>query len=95
MLQEIHTGQVSEDQIPVDVKIDSKTLLDSLNSTKQVDEKTIRHLIAWLKEQLFDKKVKQIDWVCSEEMIADVFTKANVKSDLILEVVREGKFNTF
>ena len=95
MLQEIYTGQVSEDQIPVDVKIDSKTLLDSLNSTKQVDEKTIRHLIAWLKEQLFDKKVKQIDWVCSEEMIADVFTKANVKSDLILEVVREGKFNTF
>ena len=89
MLKEIYSGRVSEAQIPVDVKIDSKTLLDSLYSTKQVDKKTIRHLIAWLKEQLQDGKIKQIDWVCSENMIADVFTKANVKTELILKVVQK------
>jgi glutaredoxin 2 len=39
MIQEIYSGNVGENQIPVVVKIDSKTLLDSLNSSKQIDEK--------------------------------------------------------
>ena len=46
MFQEIVSGNMSENQIPVEMKIDSKTLFDSLNSSKQVDEKTIRHLIS-------------------------------------------------
>ena len=37
MIKEIYTGKVSSNQIPVEVKIDSKTLLDSLNSTKQLN----------------------------------------------------------
>ena len=90
MLKEIFTGKVSEAQIPVEVRTDSKTLIDSIASTKQVDEKTIRHLIAWIKEQKEESKVQRIDWVCSEEMVADVFTKTNVKTDLILSVMRKG-----
>ena len=92
MLKEIYTGKVLEDQIPVEIKIDSLTLHDSIRSTKQVDEKTIRHLVAWIKQQRDEAKVKQIDWVCSEEMLADVFTKSNVKTDPILDVLRKGKF---
>ena len=90
MMKEIYTGKVSELQIPFEANIDSKTLHDSLQSTKQVDEKTIRHLIAWIKEQMEEEKVKAINWVASEDMIADIFTKANVKSNQILDVVREG-----
>ena len=90
MIKEIYTGKVSSNQIPVEVKIDSKTLLDSLNSTKQIDEKTIRHLIAWIKQQMEDKTISSIDWVCSKEQHADVFTKKNVKTDTILTIVSEG-----
>ena len=90
MLKEIYSGVVSEDQVPVEVSIDSKTLLDSLNSSKQVDEKTIRHLIAWIKQQKEDKTIDSINWVCSQEQLADVFTKKNVKTDEILTVVSEG-----
>ena len=90
MLREVYSGKVSESQIPVEVKIDSKTLLDSIYSTKQVDEKTIRHLIAWIKEQIEEEKVKRIEWVCSEEMLADFFTKANVKTEHVLNVLRNG-----
>ena len=90
MIKEIFTGKVSEAQLPVDVRIDSKTLLDSIQSTKQVDEKTIRHLIAWIKEQVSERKVDRIEWICSEEMIADVFTKCNVKTNLILNAIRTG-----
>ena len=90
MIKEIYSGLVSEEQIPVKVNIDSKTLLDSLNSSKQVDEKTIRHLIAWIKQQKEDKTIDSINWVCSQEQLADVFTKKNAKTDEILTVVSEG-----
>ena len=53
MFREVYSGKASEMQIPVQVKIDSKTLLDSIISTKQIDEKTLRHLIAWTMQQIF------------------------------------------
>ena len=90
MIREIYTGEVTEKQIPVEVKIDSKTLYDSLYSTKQVDEKTIRHLVSWIKQQMEEKTVDRIDWVCAEEQLADVFTKKNAKTDFILSVMQEG-----
>ena len=91
MIKEIYSGNVTEDQIEVEAKIDSKTLLDSLNSSKQVDEKGIRHLIAWIKQQMEMKTVAKINWVCSSEQAADVFTKKNVNTDHILSVVTQGK----
>ena len=91
MIKEIYTGKVSESQIPVEFKIDSKTLLDSLHSSKQVDEKTIRHLVAWMKQQLECKLITSIDWVRSENQIADVFTKKNANTDSILSVMCKGK----
>ena len=91
IIKEIYSGIVSTDQIPVIVKIDSKTLLDSLNSSKQIDEKTVRHLIAWIKQQKDEKKtIESINWVSSAEQLADVFTKKNAKTDSILTVVTEG-----
>ena len=90
IIKEIYSGAVSEEQIPVEAKIDSKTLYDSLNSSKQVDEKTIRHLVAWIKQQKDNKTVDSIKWVSSQEQLADVFTKKNVKTDAILTVLSEG-----
>ena len=46
LIKEIYSGRVSEDQLPVEARTDSKTLVDSISSTKQVDEKTIRHIVA-------------------------------------------------
>ena len=91
ILKEIYSGIVSTAQIPVIVNIDSKTLLDSLNSSKQIDEKTVRHLIAWIKQQKDEEKtIENIKWVSSAEQVADVFTKKNAKTDVILTVVTEG-----
>ena len=82
-------------QLPVVVNIDSKTLLDSLNSSKQIDEKTVRHLIAWIKQQKDEEKtIQSINWVKSAEQIADVFTKKNAKTDDILNVVTQGNLMT-
>ena len=94
MLTEMVTSKI-ENHTPVQMKIDSKTLHDSLKSTKQVEEKTIRHLIAWQKQQLDTKSIEKVDWVCSEEMLADIFTKKNVKSNQILTTMTEGKLPSY
>ena len=86
------TGKTNE-KIPVQLNIDSKTLYDSLKSMKQVEEKTICHLIAWQKQQIEDKSIEKIGWVCSEEMVADVFTKKDVKTEHLLRIVTGGKIN--
>ena len=91
MFKEIYIGKVSEDHIPVVAKTDSKTLHDSLHSTRQIDEKGIRHLVAWIKEQVEDKMVEKEMWIPNKDMIADVFTKANVKTDLVLSVISGGR----
>ena len=53
----MYTGKANSGQIPIDREIDSKTLLDSIESTKQVEEKMIRHLVAWIKQQKEEKTV--------------------------------------
>ena len=89
VIQEIYSAP---NIIPVEVNTDSKTLHDSLTSSKQVEEKTIRHLIAWMKQQLEEEKsIDKVNWVSSDEQIADVFMKNNVKTSDILKVVSTGK----
>ena len=61
---------------------------------KQVEDKMIRHLIAWQKQQIEDKSIEKVNGVCSEEMVADVFTKKDVKTDHILQIVTGGNINT-
>ena len=97
MFAEINSGKpgskINCNQIPIEMKIYSKTLLDSIHSTKQVEEKSIRQIVAWIKQQKEDKVVRDISWVNSELMIADVFTKKNVKTDIILAVTTIGDIN--
>ena len=92
-VHEIHTGSMCRNsgQMCVNMKIDSRTLLDTLKSSKQIEEKTVRHIVAWIKQQVEEGRVNSVDWVCSEEQLADVLTKAGVKTQPILEVLKAGK----
>ena len=90
MIHEIYTGKVNEGHLPVEVNIDSKTLYDSIKSSKPVVEKTVRHVIAWMKQQIENKLVDKVDMVSSQDNVADVFTKHGVKTENILNVVRRG-----
>ena len=55
------TGK-SGGQIPVEHKVDSKTLHDSIISTQPIEEKTMRHLLAWIKQEE-EKTISSIDWI--------------------------------
>ena len=66
-------------------------MYDSLKSTKQVEEKTIRHLVAWQKQQIENKLIEKINWVSSTDMVADIFTKKDVKPEQIIRKIRANK----
>ena len=93
MLKEIYTGKMGDQHIPVEAKTDSKTLYDTLKSTKQVEEKSICHLVAWIKQQIEENVIQKVTWVPNKEMVADVFTKAGIRTDLILSIISGGKLH--
>ena len=51
----------------------------------------MRHIVAWIKQHIEEGKVKCVDWVCSEDQLADVLTKSGVKTEPILKILKSGK----
>ena len=49
--------------------------MDSIYSTKQVDRKTMRHIIYNMKDSVNEGKVEKYIWTNTKNMIADILTK--------------------
>ena len=67
--------------MPITCVTDSKTLHESIYSTKQVQEVGIRVLIAWIKEQLNQGIVNDVIWTDTKYMVADFLIKKTVSPD--------------
>ena len=94
IISEIMTGKPGSN-IPIEHKIDSKTLHDSIQSTKPIEEKTLRHLLAWIKEQKDElKNVSEINWIPNQLMLADILTKKGVKANPLLSAVTRGRLDS-
>ena len=94
IISEVMTGKPGK-QVPVEHKIDSKTLHDSIISTKPIEEKTMRHVLAWIKQQKDEfMTVSKISWIPNQLMLADVLTKYGVKTDPLLAAVTKGRLES-
>ena len=94
IISEIMTGKPGK-HIPVEHRIDSKTLLDSIVSTKPIEEKSTRHLLAWIKQQKDEYHyISKINWIPNQQMLADVLTKKGVKADPLLSAVELGRLDS-
>ena len=91
MIREIYTGQKSLKGIPVEMFTDSKPLFESLNSTKQVDRKTVRHVICMMKDSVARGEVEKINWISTKFQLADILTKESVNSDELMKVLEHGR----
>ena len=78
-------------RIPVRVKTDSLALLESIASSKQVDQRLLRNTMVDLKQKLIDGEVSLYNWIDTKSMTVDVFTKGGEIKN-ILEVVRQNTF---
>ena len=71
---------------------DSIPLLESIGSSKQVEEKILRNSIADFKDDLENGLVSSYSWLETKEMLADVLTKECRKNNHIVEVLRRNTF---
>ena len=62
-------------RIPVKVFSDSKPLLETLGSTKKIENTDLIPEIRYLKDKLMNEEVFCYAWLRSEENLADIFTK--------------------
>ena len=91
-IKELLSGQRGENQIKVDIVTDSMPLIDSLNSTKQVENKLLRPLIKYMKQCLDAKMINSIRWCDTKVCLADVLTKASSPLiKIIMDILSTGK----
>ena len=93
-LNQIKTGVVSECPGKIIVCSDSKSLIESLKSTKQVEEAPMRMNIERLKDHRDHGDVTEFRWVPTEDMLADALTKLRVDPAILVKVLRTGKLKT-
>ena len=91
-VHEIYTGERGERQIPVHAVTDSQSLLDSIESTKQVEEKLMRPIIKWIKQVLDSGAVSNIRWCDTCVCVSDAFTKPGSKlNETLVDIFRSGQ----
>ena len=89
-LNRIRTGAVTSDAGKIIVCTDSKSLIESLNLMKQVDEAPMRLNVACLKDMRDKGDVKEFKWVPTKDMLADALTKQRVDPTILKKVLRTG-----
>jgi hypothetical protein len=93
---EIYTGCRGENQIPVTILTDSQSLLDSVDSTKQVEEKLIRPLVQFMKDAKSCKWVDEFRWVDTDQCVADMLNKPGSKLvEKVRRVMKTGEMFRF
>ena len=90
LIKEIYNGAESSDQILKVLYTDSKPTIESIYSIRQVDRKTVRHVIQSMKDALDRGEVSEFKYVNTKEMLADVLTKDSVRSTELHETVKSG-----
>ena len=94
MISEIYTGEKNKQEIPLVLHTDSKSLLESIFSTRKVKRKTMRVVVSSMQQKIKEGKIKDVFHIGSKEQIADILTKKGVSNHLLLETLKTGSFKT-
>ena len=71
---------------------DSRPLLESIGSSGQVEEKSLRQSVASLKQSLEDKDVARYSWIIGSEIVGDALTKQGPPRQSLDELVTKNTF---
>ena len=91
-IREIYTGDRGDAQLKVDIVTDSQPLVDSINSSRQVENKLLRPLIKFMKQTLDSNMVSTIRWCDTKVCLADALTKTGSPlTPAMMDVVKTNK----
>ena len=66
--------------------VDSKSLVETLNSTKNVDDRRLRIDIAVLRNMVENKEISSVYWIPTCKQLTDCLTKKGASSEHLLAV---------
>ena len=91
-VKEIYSGVRGQDQIKVDICTDSQSLIDSIDSTRQIDSKLLRPIVKFMKQMLDSQMVNTMRWVDTNVCVADILTKPGrgLLTNQVMEIMRTG-----
>ena len=73
--------------ISVKCFVDNKSLVDSLRSIKEVDNKYLRISMASLKEMITKGEISSVEWVNTKNQVANCLTKKGASPASLLEAI--------
>ena len=82
---------IGQKDIPISAVVDNQSVVDSVYSTKAVEDKRLRIDVGSIKELLNRKEVDRVCWVPGSAMIADVLTKRGVANYDIIQLLQSGQ----
>ena len=92
-LSEIYYGPESTLRIPLYIYDDSKSLIQSLFSTKKVKRKTMRVVISRIQQLLKNKTIVDAVHVKTKDQVADILTKHGVSNQKMIQILNEGRIS--
>jgi len=90
-VHQLRTGKIEDKSCRIIARTDSKGLVDTLNTTKQVEEGRMRLNVHRIKEFQKLKEVDSIRWIPTTHMLADALTKARADPSRLRKVLQTGK----
>jgi uncharacterized protein YheU (UPF0270 family) len=78
--------------VPLKIFTDSRPLLESIGSSSQIAEKSLRQSIAYLKQALEDGEVVAYSWIEGKNIVADILTKQGSKREALDEIIKNYFF---
>ena len=79
-----------QSDIPIYVFTNNKSLHDSMNSNKYVQNKRLRIEMNAVKETVANKEIQKMIWINNDHQLADCLTKNGVNSKSLINVINHG-----
>ena len=93
-LCELYVISMNADVLPVICITGSKSLYDSVHSTKTLTEKRLKIDTVSIQEMLSKKEIKEVTWKESNEQLTDFLTKSGTSNSKLLSVLNnEGNLS--
>ena len=94
VISELYSGDLNHKNIPIVINEDSKSLVESLMSTKKVKRKTMRLVISSIQQKMQDGIISDITHVSTKKQLADIFTKKGVSNESLIECLASGNLTS-
>ena len=91
-IEEVLFGDI-EKRIKVEIHTDSEPLIESIRSTKRVENKALCKEIGAMKEALLLEEVCSFSYIQTKKNPADKLTKATLETPIFYNIFLNGNFN--